>query len=66
MFGTLRGLAQHSYQAAHELGDRHAQGDRASEPTTLATDLAIVSCAALTIVIAGAIARNEIIPVRQR
>ena len=63
IFGALRGLAQHSYRAAHELGDRHAQGDCASEPTALGADLAIVSCAALTTVIAGAVARNEIIPV---
>ncbi len=47
IFGSLRGLARHSYQAAHELGDRHAQGDRASDPTAIAADLAVVSCAAL-------------------
>ena len=63
IFGALRGLAQHCYRAAHELGDRHAQGDCASEPTALGSDLAIVSCAALTTVIAGAIARNEILPI---
>ncbi len=63
IFGALRGLAQHSYRAAHQLGDRHAQGDCTSEPTALGADLAIVSCAALTTVIAGAVARNEIIPV---
>ena len=66
IFGALRGLAQHSYRAAHELGDRHAQGDCASEPTALGADLAIVSCAALTIVIAGAVARNEVMPVRRQ
>ena len=63
IFGALRGLAKHSYRAAHELGDRHAQGDRASEPTAFGADLAIVSCAALTTIIAGAVARNEIKPV---
>ena len=63
IFGSLRGLARHSYQAAHELGDRHAQGDGASEPTAFGADLAIVSCAALTTIIAGAIARSELTPV---
>ena len=63
IFGSLRGLARHSYRAAHELGDRHAQGDGASEPTPFGADLAIASCAALTTVIAGAIARNELTPV---
>ena len=65
IFGALRGLARHSYQAAHELGDRHAQGDRASEPTAISADLAVASCAALTTVIAGAIARDELVAVRQ-
>ena len=66
LFGTLRGLARHSYQAAHELGDRHAQGDRASEPTALAADLAVASCAALTTVITGAISRKELVAVRRQ
>ena len=62
IFGSLRGLAQHSYRAAHKLGDRHAQGDGASISTTIGADLVIVSCAALTTVIAGAVARNELKP----
>ena len=66
IFGSLRGLARHSYQAAHELGDRHAQGDRASEPTAIAADLAVVSCAALTTVIVGAIARDVLVPVHRQ
>ena len=66
IFGALRGLARHSYQAAHELGDRHAQGDRASDPTAIGADLAVVSCAALTTVIAGAIARDELAPLHRR
>ena len=65
IFGALRGLARHSYQAAHELGDRHAQGDHASEPTAISTDLAVVSCAALATVLAGAIARDELVSVCQ-
>ena len=63
VFGALRGLAQHSFRAAHQLGDRHAQGDGASISTAIGADLVIVSCAALTTVIAGAIARDELQPV---
>ena len=66
IFSALRGLAQHSYRAAHELSDRHAQGDSASEPTALGADLVIASCAALTTIIAGVVARKEIIPVLHR
>ena len=65
IFGSLRGLARHSYQAAHELGDRHAQDDRASDPTAIAADLAVISCAALTTVIVSAIARDELVPVNR-
>ena len=61
LFGSLRGLARHSYQATHELGDRHAQGERASEPTAFAADLAVASCATLTTIITGAISRNELV-----
>ena len=60
VFGNLQGLAQNSYRAAHELGDRHAGGDSASEPSAFAADLLVTSCAALTSIIAGAVARNEI------
>ena len=60
VFGALRGLAQNSYRAAHELGDRHAQGCSASETTSFAADIIITSCAALICVIAGAVGRNEI------
>ena len=63
IFGALRGLAHNSYRAAHQLGDRHAQGDGASISTAIGADLVIVSCAALTTVIAGAVARNELQPV---
>ncbi len=62
LFGNLRGLARHSYQAAHQLGDRHAQGDSASQPTAIGADLVITSCAALTTVIVGAVARGELKP----
>ena len=60
VFSALRSLALHSYQAAHELGDRHAHGDTLSQPSDLVADLLVTSCAALTIVIAGAVSRNEI------
>ena len=60
VFGSLQGLAQNSYLAAHELGDRHAGGDSASEPSAFAAALLVTSCAALTSIIAGAVARNEI------
>ena len=66
LFGSLRGLARHSYQAAHELGDRHAQGERATEPTAIAADLAVASCAALATIIAGTIERGELEPVPPR
>ena len=62
VFGNLQGLAQNSYRAAHKLGDRHAGGDIASEPSAFAADLLVTSCAVLTIIIAGAVARNEIEP----
>ena len=62
VFGNLQGLAQNSYLAAHQLGDRHAGGDSASEPSAFAADLLVTSCAALTTIIAGAVARNEIKP----
>ena len=60
VFGNLQGLAQNSYRAAHELGDRHAGGDSASEPSAFAASLLVTSCATLTIITAGATARNEI------
>ena len=60
VFGNLQGLAQNSYRAAHELGDRHAGGNSASEPSAFAASLLVTSCATLTIIIAGAIAHNEI------
>ena len=66
LFGALRGLARHSYQAAHELGDRHAQGELATDPTAIAAELAVVSCAALATVIAGTIERGELEPVPPR
>jgi hypothetical protein len=60
VFTSLRGLAQNLYQAAHELGDRHAHGENAHEPTPLATELLATSCAAITTVVAGALARDEL------
>ena len=66
IFGALRGLARHSYQAAHTLGDRHAQGDGASEPTAFGADLVVASCAALATVIAGAVARDELVSLNHR
>lgn len=60
VFTSLRGLAQNLYQAAHQLGDRHAHGENAPEPTPFATELLVTSCAALTTVIAGALERNEL------
>ena len=42
------------------------RGDRASEPTAIAADLAVVSCAALTTVIVGAIARDVLVPVHRQ
>ena len=66
IFGALRGLAQHTYRAAHQHGDRHAQGDNASISTAIGADLIIVSCAALTTVITGAVTRNELKPVKTK
>ena len=66
LFGSLRGLARHSYKAAHKLGDRHAQGERATGLTTIGADLAVASCAALATVIAGTIERGELEPVPPR
>ncbi len=60
VFTSLRGLAQGAYQAAHQLGDRHAHGETAPEPSPFATDLLVISCAALTTLLAGALARNEL------
>lgn len=60
VFTSLRSLAQNAYQAAHQLGDRHAHGENSREPSPFAADLLVSSCAALTILIAGALARNEL------
>ena len=60
VFTSLRGLAQSTYQAAHQLGDRHAHGDTASEPSPFTTELLAMSCAALTTIVAGTLARNEL------
>ena len=62
VFTSLRGLAQNAYQAAHQLGDRHAHGDNALEPSPFAADLLVSSWAALTTLIAGVLARNELKP----
>ena len=63
IFGSLRGLARHSFDTAHELGDRHGHGDDAQTPTDFGANLAIVSCAALATIIAGALARDELSPI---
>jgi ubiquinone biosynthesis protein UbiJ len=62
VFSALRALAQASYQAAHQLGDRHAHGDQAPEPSPFGTELVVMSSAAITALVAGALARNELKP----
>jgi hypothetical protein len=60
IFGSLRGLTQSLYQAAHQHGDRHAHGQDAVEPSPFTADLLVSACAALTTVIAGTLARGEL------
>lgn len=49
-----------TYQAAHELSDRHAHGDQRVEIPTLLVDMMVVSSAAIASVVAGALGRGEL------
>ncbi|MHC1770100.1 MAG: hypothetical protein AB9869_38430 [Verrucomicrobiia bacterium] len=62
VFSALRGLAHATYQAAHQLGDRHAHGDQAPQASQFGAELLVVSSAAITALVAGALARNELKP----
>jgi len=53
-------LAENAYQAAHETGDRHAHGDRATATPPLVADMLITSACSVAVVLAGALRRNEI------
>lgn len=57
---ALSSLAENSYQAAHETGDRHAHGDSAGPPTPLIVDLLVTSACAISVVLAGALRRDEL------
>ncbi len=57
---ALSSLAENSYQAAHETGDRHAHGDTAVPPSSLIVDMLVTSACAITAVITGALRRNEL------
>jgi hypothetical protein len=57
---ALSSLAENSYQAAHETGDRHAHGDTAALPSSLIVDMLVTSACAITVVLAGALRRNEL------
>jgi hypothetical protein len=57
---ALSSLAENSYQAAHETGDRHAHGDKAVGPSPLIVDMLVTSACAITVVLTGALRRNEL------
>lgn len=57
---ALSSLAENSYQAAHETGDRHAHGDKAVPPSPLIVDMLVTSACAITVVLTGALRRNEL------
>ena len=57
---ALSSLAENSYQAAHETGDRHAHGDMAAPITPLIADMLVTSACAITVILAGALRRNEL------
>ena len=57
---ALSSLAENSYQAAHETGDRHAHGDTAAPPSSLIVDMLVTSACAITVILAGALRRNEL------
>lgn len=58
---ALSSLAENSYQAAHETGDRHAHGDTAAPPSPFIVDMLVTSACAITVVLAGALHRNELV-----
>jgi hypothetical protein len=62
VFGSLRGLAQNTYQAAHQVGDRHAHGDTAASPSAVVVEMLVTSACAITVVLAGALRREELKP----
>lgn len=57
---SLSSLVENSYQAAHETGDRHAHGDTAAPLSPLVVDMLVTSACAITVVLAGALRRNEL------
>ena len=57
---ALSSLAENSYQAAHETGDRHAHGDTAVPPSSLIVDMLVTSACAITVILTGALRRNEL------
>jgi hypothetical protein len=57
---ALSSLAENSYQVAHEAGDRHAHGDGRQQPPEFIADMLVASSCALTIVLVGALSRNEL------
>jgi len=60
ILSSLSTLGENLYTAAHEVSDRHARGDTAGMPSPLILDLMCTSSAALAIVIAGALKRNDL------
>ena len=62
LFTSLSSLAEHAYPLAHELSDRHGHGDDAQEVTPFLLDLMIAASAVITMVIAGALRREELKP----
>ena len=58
---ALSSLAENSYQAAHEAGDRHAHGDIATAAPPLVVDMLITSACSVAIVLAGVLRRNELV-----
>jgi hypothetical protein len=62
---ALSSLAENSYRAAHETGDRHAHGDTAVPPSPLIVDMVVTSACAITVVLTGALRRNELRVKRQ-
>ena len=57
---ALSSLAENSYQAAHQAGDRHAHGDETAPPSSFVVDMLVTSACAITVIIAGALRRNEL------
>ena len=52
---ALSSLAENSYKAAREMGDRHAHGDTATSPTPLIVDMLVTSACAITDILVRAL-----------